>query len=202
MPIPEDGFARVAIKITNFNVADVDYITWFAEIAQTTPAIINARDVIEAAIVDIAQDMGNAYAMQSVVLTFGDGDGGEGSVELPFSSPIIGSAGSDGVDPRAAVTYKKTTIGLGRHYTGRFFLPGVVQGDLFGDGTLDATNREDRTNHAATFLDKLNTPAGDLDPVPMLLQRTGPAGTGFISTVIQLTAQPTVAWLRRRRNGN
>lgn len=128
-----DGFGNLQLF---WSVAEGDQLASTAIGVELTPDSLNESDVA-----DTAQDVVSQFAPSMTTedrwvgwkLTFTAGSTLL-AIEGPLDSP--GTSVQDPVLPTAAVLARKRTLGVGRAFRGRMFLPRPLRIDCNTDGTL------------------------------------------------------------------
>jgi hypothetical protein len=190
------GFCEVQVGIVNTNNSHIDSISFGLNIEPVAEDLVNAIGVLNAALPDLAQDMHPDYTMTTLRFTFPAIPSGTGSVEATLPDPAPGGNAGALMDPRIACIYNKGTNVLGRRGRGRFYLPGVIDGEVGSNGQIEGAAATARNNHASSFLDKIQNPDDPLLGLSMeLLHSTAPDTP---TEVVGLSITPLIARIRRR----
>ncbi len=96
----------------------------------------------------------------------------------------------------AALVHKLSTS-AGRRNRGRFFLPGLREGEVSDTGMVSGNSITGINNDLAAWLNKLNTLMSQIDGM-VILHSTGISGAPPPTVVAQLLVDPVVATQRRR----
>ncbi len=111
--------------------------------------------------------------------------------------PKAMSAAGAALPQNVAGLVHKLSSQAGRRNRGRFFLPGLREGEVSDTGQI-TTNSITGINAAlATWLNKINTLMSQVDGM-VILHSTGITGAGPPTLVTQLLIDPVVATQRRR----
>lgn len=110
-----------------------------------------------------------------------------------YSLPTNGTAAGAGASSAPSTIIQKTTAFGGKAGRGRFFLPGVLEGNVGPDGVIGGTALTNLQNAANTFFTRLNT-----NDTPMVLLHQ--AGSPLSSpTIVEALVVAGVVGTQRRR---
>lgn len=148
---------------------------------------------------NIMPSVSDEYTLDHVTLYVGQ----DGGPPLVYDSTLTGSAGGLTNAPlpqNCAHLVRKRTDAAGRRGRGRFYIPGVPEGEVTPTGVLSTTYVDGMTASAQAFLDELATPVGAYPSLELvILHRSEGIGTEPAPTpVTQLICESVIATQRRR----
>lgn len=114
----------------------------------------------------------------------------DGGAFESYSEPIVGTNAATMAPPNLAYLLNKRTARVGREGRGRWYLPGVAEGDVNNVGQLTAGIQSDIAAQVAAFLAFLPDVAAQM----VLLH----SGSSDPDTITSITVNPLAATQRRR----
>jgi hypothetical protein len=111
--------------------------------------------------------------------------------------PKLGTATGAALPQNVAGLVKKLTATSGRRNRGRFYLPGLREGEVSDTGQVNSGSVTGINGVLATWLGKFGTLMSQIDAM-VILHNTGISGAPAPTAVTQLLLDPVVATQRRR----
>lgn len=188
------GYAQVNLLFAGSGVPTGAEVTFGVELPLTgsTPAGVAASVIAAYNTANFKTQMATSVSLANVLVKFGPNATGPSALVV---ANISGTGTAGEVNPNTAALVRKNTNEGGRSGRGRFYWPGVGEGDIGNAGVLTSA-------FIAGFPSKLTAFLGALDSadIPMVLLHSAASGIPITDplTVTSLTLDPTVATQRRR----
>jgi hypothetical protein len=183
MPTPPAGFAQVNISYNQELLGQVAEVTFGLDATAFDTALANA--ILDAWQTQFAPVCFNGHTIGPCEIRTSD------NLVFTSSDPAVGgTGGSPGASSQVAYLIRKITNLGGRRNRGRWFLPGVVEGEVNSGGFLDSGI----VVALETACDDFAAALGLLDATVYLLHSDG----GPPTEVTSYQVAPQVATQRRR----